>query len=199
MGDISYKPEGSITHSISSLASGLWNEISSVPSNVYNHFKDHTGAAIAETLFCPPLLLVDSEVRAHENKDVSAPLQPAANSMKNMIEDSILHGNSNQLKDLMVLHSGDPHALDMIMKHAQQEMQQYGVKLDYSVDSSGKGQLKLATDKHSITTSSDGTQTFTDIKNGVETPSSNGTTADRALKSVAQDAQQFIQTRFRNQ
>ncbi len=198
MADIDYKPEGSVGHSLSSLASGLWNEISSVPSNVWNHYKENTGTALLETL-CPPLLIVDAEVRAHEKNSNDTPLTPAANSMKNMIEDSILHGNTSQLKDLMVLHSGDPNALDRIMHDAQKDLEQYGVKLDYKVDDSGKGQLHLGTATHFMNTSSDGTQTFGDVRNGNEVAATNSTTADNALHSIAQDAQQYTQQRFRNQ
>jgi len=195
--DINYKPEGSVGHSVSSFFGGIWNEIASTPGNIVQHFKDHPLTAIAET-FLPPLLIIDADVRASDN--INAPLSKNECAVKKMVEDSILKGNSTQLHDLMVMHAGDPAALDRIMTQATLELAQFGVKADWTHTADGKGNLHIATGRHFMNISTDGTQTFGDIRNGTETPAraNSGATADQYMHSISQDAQQYAQQRFQN-
>jgi hypothetical protein len=190
--DINYKPEGSVGHSISSFVGGIWNEIASTPGNIVQHFKDHTLAAICETVL-PPLLIIDADVRAYDN--VNAPLSNNENAVKNMVEDSILKGNTTQLHDLMVMHSGDPTALDRIMTQATLDLAQYGVTANWQ-DAGGTGNLHISTGKHFMNVDTTGTETFGDIKGTTETPASKGANADSYMRSISADAQQYSQQRF---
>jgi hypothetical protein len=117
-----------------------------------------------------------------------------------MVEDSVLKGNTSQLHDLLLMHAGDPHAIDRIMNQAQTDLAQFGVKMSYQVDASGKGQLRVQTDSSYVTMSTDGTQPIGcgDIKNGKDVPSTNknSNAADSYLRKIASDAQQYTQKRF---
>lgn len=194
MADINYKPEGSVGHSVSEFFGGIWDEIKATPGNIAQHYKDHTLTAIAET-FLPPLLILDADVRANDN--ANAPLSTQENSVKNMIEDSILKGNTSQLHDMIMMHSGDPTQLNRIMTQATQDLAQLGVKADWQVND-GKGQLHLSTDRHFMNVTTDGNTTFGDIRNGKETPASQGQTVDTYSRYIASDSQQAIQKRFQH-
>jgi hypothetical protein len=47
-----------------------------------------------------------------------------------------------------------------------------------------------------MTISTDGTQTFGDVKNGTETPANSHATADSYMRYISADAQQYSQQRF---
>jgi hypothetical protein len=193
MGDVSYKSEGSWTDSISSFVSGAWDEVSSIPGNVIKHYRDNPVTAIVETLL-PPLLIIDAEVRAHNEEN--GPLNDSGKAVKKMFEDSILKGNTSTLNDLMIMHSGDPTALNKIMKDVEKDLEQFGVKLEYTVDDAGKGQLKIKSDRNYVNMSTDGTKTFGEIRDGNEQPARQGSDPEQAMRGIASDAQQYVQKRF---
>ncbi|HEY9715013.1 MAG TPA: hypothetical protein V6C72_16205, partial [Chroococcales cyanobacterium] len=76
------------------------------------------------------------------------------------------------------------------------DLTQFGLNVNYNVDADGHGHLRVASGKHFVTTDSDGTQTFGDIKNGQDVKAPNGANVQQYLQNLSRDAQQYAQQRF---